>query len=322
MVDRTLVFATNGRHSLRGLTQVNPQEFSAVQDDNDDLTYVVDLTAYLDGATVTNVTRTANGPIVTNQSNTTTTITTRLKWFGYVDFLATLSSGDSQQFRINILPRENSVFGQNAEQPIQMPLAYTSTLDPTRDDDSADGHIPGTLWINTATLNEFICISNAAAAARWRHKPRIFQGVGATITGTTSETESVSIALPGGLFGASGRLEIVSTWLVNNDASGKTARIRFGVANDLTGTQFLSLSVASTLVFADERAIQNLTTGTQISSIAAADAGFGLRGNTLTSGTIDTTLATYLVFSGQLTDSADSIAVSTYKVTLTRPDIA
>ncbi len=110
MTDRTIVFATNGRHSLRGLTQVNPGEFQATQDDNDDLTYTADLTSYLEGATISSVTRTASGVTVSNTSNTTTKILQRLKGFGYVDIKATLSTGDIDQFRICINPRSSSVY--------------------------------------------------------------------------------------------------------------------------------------------------------------------------------------------------------------------
>jgi len=49
VADRTIVLATNKRHAVRGLTVVNPQEFSAYQEDDDDLTYIVDMSSYLDG---------------------------------------------------------------------------------------------------------------------------------------------------------------------------------------------------------------------------------------------------------------------------------
>lgn len=110
MADRTIVLATNKRHAVRGLTVVNPQEFSAYQEDNDDLTYIVDMSSYLDGATISSVTRTPTGVTVTNTSNTTTRITQRLKGFGYVDFKVTTSSGDIEEFRITIQPRAGSAF--------------------------------------------------------------------------------------------------------------------------------------------------------------------------------------------------------------------
>ena len=108
MADRTIVLAQNKRHAVRGLTVVNPQEFSAYQEDSDDLTYIVDMSSYLDGATISSVTRTATGVVVSNTSNTTTRITQRLKGFGYVVIKVTLSTGDIEEFRISIKPRGNS----------------------------------------------------------------------------------------------------------------------------------------------------------------------------------------------------------------------
>lgn len=108
MADRRLVLATNGRHSARGLSVITPQEFTAYQDDDDELTYVVDMSNYLDGATISTVTRTADGITVSNTSNTTTTITQRLKGFGDVRIKVTTSTGDIDEFRLVIEHRRNS----------------------------------------------------------------------------------------------------------------------------------------------------------------------------------------------------------------------
>lgn len=105
MADRTIVLATNGRHSARGLSAVSPQEFQAYQDEDDALTYTIDYTAYLDGATISSVTRATSGPTVTNTSNTTTRVIQRLEGYGYVDINATLSTGDTDRIRLTILPR-------------------------------------------------------------------------------------------------------------------------------------------------------------------------------------------------------------------------
>jgi len=110
VADRTIVLAQNKRHAVRGVTVVNPQEFSAYQEDDDDLTYIVDMSSYLDGATISSVTRTPTGVTVSNTSNTTTRLTQRLKGFGYVDINVTSSSGEVEQFRITIQPRGNSAF--------------------------------------------------------------------------------------------------------------------------------------------------------------------------------------------------------------------
>jgi hypothetical protein len=68
------------------------------------------MSSYLDGATISSVTRTPTGVTVTNTSNTTTRLTQRLKGFGHVDFKVTTSSGDIEEFRITIQPRAGSAF--------------------------------------------------------------------------------------------------------------------------------------------------------------------------------------------------------------------
>jgi len=108
VADRTVVLSQNGRHAVRGLSVNNPSEFSAYQDDDDDLTYVVDLSAYLDGDTITVVTRVPQGVFISNSSNTTTRLTQRLRGFGYVDFKVQTSAGDVEEFRVNILRRTGS----------------------------------------------------------------------------------------------------------------------------------------------------------------------------------------------------------------------
>lgn len=128
MADRTIVLATNGRHAVRGLTVVNPQEFSAFQEQDDNLTYVVDLSSYLDGATITSVTRQANGVVTSNESNTTTQLTQRLKGFGYVDISVTTSSGDVEEFRIVITSR----LGQSLTQVASVPESEIMTLTANR----------------------------------------------------------------------------------------------------------------------------------------------------------------------------------------------
>jgi hypothetical protein len=113
LADRTIVLASNGRHSVRGISAAGPQEFCAFQDDNDDLTYIIDMSNYLDGATISSVTRTASGLTITGASNTTTRITQRLKGAGYVTIKATLSSGDVDEMRVSINPRANSSWSDN-----------------------------------------------------------------------------------------------------------------------------------------------------------------------------------------------------------------
>lgn len=318
MADRTIVLAQNKRHAVRGLTVVNPQEFSAYQEDDDDLTYVVDMSSYLDGATISSVTRTPTGVTVSNTSNTTTRITQRLKGFGYVDFKVTSSSGDVEEFRLTIQPRASRVSTQIAQVPDAMPVVYERSVDPTNADDSTDGYLPGSLWLNTATLNEFRCISNALNAARWRHIPRILasSNVAVTAAADTAVNTLATYNMPANTMGQDGRLEIENIWTVNNNANTKTARVSFG------GTAYNSQALASNIQQVDRTFIRNRTTSSQYGRVSGAGAGgYGVTTGTLTTSTVDTTQAVAVLIQAQKATGSDTMTLEGYTITLTRPDI-
>lgn len=323
MADRTVVLATNGRHSVRGLTVVNPQEFAAFQEQDDELTYTFDLTSYLDGATISSVTRQASGPTVTSTSNTTTQIVQRLKGFGFVDIKVITSSGDTEEFRLRINSRSPTQIGQDAQVPIEMPVAFTSTSDPTANDDSLDGHLVGTLWINTATLNEFTCVTNTAAAARWRHRARALAHsfvASAAHTGTTSETAIATISLLAAVIGANGWLEITTMWACNNNANAKTPRVRFG---GIAGTSYELQAMASNVSQRDLTIIANRNSqGSQIGRVSGQGAGgYGVSTAAPQTGAIDTSIAQTIVLTAQLANAGDNMTLEGYSVTLKRPDI-
>src|SRR5262245_11912701 len=150
MPDRTIVFATNNRHALRGLSQINPATFRAFQDDDDDVGYTFDLEQVLDGATITSVVRAGSGVSYSNEANTPTRLTQRLRGFGHIDFKVTNSAGDSDEFRVIIERRSSSALTQNAALPATTSVARSSAFDPTANDDAADGIVVGTVWVNSA----------------------------------------------------------------------------------------------------------------------------------------------------------------------------
>lgn len=320
MADRTIVLAQNKRHAVRGLTVVNPQEFAAVQEQDDNLTYIIDMSSYLDGATISSVTRTATGVTVSNTSNTTTRLTQRLKGFGYVDFKVTTSSGDVEEFRLVIQQRASSSLQQIAQVPDPMPVAYTEARDPTNADDTIDGYVAGHVWINTVSQNVFDCISNAQGAAIWRHRPRVWQAGGLSYTGGTNEVVLATITIPAGTLGALGRVSIESQWGATNNANNKISRIRF---SGLSGTEFFTLTANSYASFAIEKVIQNITASSQVGNIAGngTAGGYGVVTGVTTTATVDTSAETQLVFTAQLATGSDTINLHSYKVTLTRPDI-
>ena len=105
MTDRTILIAENGRATSRGVRIDGPNRFVAYHRDADDLIYVLDYAAWLGSGTITSVSRGASGTVVAGTSNTTTTVTQRLKGRGYVDIAITTAAGMTRQDRIVIVPQ-------------------------------------------------------------------------------------------------------------------------------------------------------------------------------------------------------------------------
>lgn len=330
MPDRTIIFAQNGRHGVRGLSALNPSEFEAYHEDDDALTYIFDFASYLGSDTISSVTRTPSGPTISNEANTTTQMTQRIAGTGHVDFKATFAGGDKEEFRVFYRPRvsTSAEVTQAAEVPDPMAQTYTSTSDPTRDDDTGDGHWVGRFWLNTATGNLFFCKTNAAGAAIWSHLQRTWTSTGAstTLTGTTSETVLATLSLPGGIAGINGVFEIRNTWDVNNDASGKTGSLRLGVQGaGVGGTQLRANSLATTVGAMEGLAFKNNNSQSVQQSFntlsGSSASAWGGGGAAATTAAIDTANAFDIIWTGTLADSADNLTLKGWIVTLSRPDI-
>ncbi|MBI4723861.1 MAG: hypothetical protein HY765_02285 [Rhodomicrobium sp.] len=133
----------------------------------------------------------------------------------------------------------------------------------------------------------------------------------ASITGTSAETifTNGSILIPAGSMGANGSLRVTLAARVANNANAKTLRIRFG-PNDVTGTVFLGINLASTLTVRVQVEIRNI--GSQSSQEAFSylvNTGWGTTALDFTAGTIDTSIDRYLVISGALSNTADTITL-------------
>jgi hypothetical protein len=195
---------------------------------------------------------------------------------------------------------------------------WTAAVDPAVTDDLTKGVQVGDAWFNTATGNIFDAIAVTAGAAVWRHRPRHWQsGAAAAVTGTTAETALATITVPANALGANGALHIQTVRSFNNDASGKTSRVRY---SSISGTEYRLTADANTAGISDYLMISNANaTNAQVGGPPSTGAGLGV--GTHTTSAVDTTAATTLVITGQLTDGADNITLRHYKVTLTRPDI-
>ena len=199
------------------------------------------------------------------------------------------------------------------------PRNWTSASDPTNGWDAADGVRVGDYWYNTASGNVFVCVTNTVGAAVWRHITRVLgqSGTASSVTGTVAETALATITVPANAMGIHGQLHIHTHRTWTNDASGKTSRIRF---SSISGTAFRATADASTAGISDYIVISNAgATNSQVGGQSGTGAGLGV--GALTTASVDTTAATTVVISAQLTDTADTMTLSSYRVILTRPDI-
>jgi hypothetical protein len=193
-----------------------------------------------------------------------------------------------------------------------------STSDPANTNDANNGALVGQRWVNTATLNEFTCMSNGAGAAVWRHTPRVWQGNNLSVPADTTEDVLATVSLAAGVMGVNGALECYSLWSYTNSVNNKTMRARLG---GIGGTQVFAVLHTTTTMFADLRVVANQGAANVQAFYDRGSNSVGSTTGTNNSATIDTSALTTLVFTGQKASSGETLTLAHYKVTLTRPDI-
>jgi len=205
------------------------------------------------------------------------------------------------------------------------PRNWTNTTDPTNAFDAGDGVRVGDHWYNTTTGNVWVCVTNTVGAAVWRHIPRILgqSGLNVALTGTTSETKLASVLVPAGAMGANGVIRAESVWSNNSSGNNKTRFTRFGSGDNVSGTSFNGIAQTtniqhSSCVTISNSNSQSVQFGWFTTGLPGAPGNSGSAG---TAGAIDTSAASYVVFSGALANSADTMTLQAWFVTLTRPDI-
>lgn len=133
-------------------------------------------------------------------------------------------------------------------------------------------------------------------------------------TGSTSETLLASVAIPAGALGANGVLRVTSIWSHTNSASVKTPRIRLG---GISGTVVCGPALTTTGSLAIQRTIHNRNAhNSQVTLGAATSNTFATSTGALLTASIDTSAAQDLVFTGQLANAGETIALETYLVEL------
>ena len=138
-------------------------------------------------------------------------------------------------------------------------------------------------------------------------------GSGTSHTGSTAETTLGTVTLAANTMGENGLLRVTSFWTMTGTAGTKTPRVKFG-SNTISG----NASVAGTLSQSIISVVNNKTASTQTATGLGSPTGHGNSTNTSLSFSVDTTSDVTILFTGQLANSGDSIALDRYVIEVIR----
>lgn len=141
--------------------------------------------------------------------------------------------------------------------------------------------------------------------------PLAASAVAASHTGDLVETALASITVPGGLMGANGRLRIITTWTIPNNADNKAMRVRLG---GIGGTQFFAQTL--TAAAANKALTEIANRGAQNAQVGGPSNSIGLGSSTSANvvGALDTSQDQVLAITGALAVAADTITLESYSV--------
>lgn len=189
---------------------------------------------------------------------------------------------------------------------------------------NGSGQFVGQTWVDTVTGNVYVCYDATAGAAKWRHIPRVLgaSAVQVSHTGDTAEFTLATITVPANAMGANGILRVTAHWSWTNSVNTKNARCYF---NTTSGTNFMNLAPTTTTGSREQRQLANRNAAnSQVYGTPAggnATGGWSTGTGALLTSAVDTTQAVNIVFTGQLTNSGETIAIEDYLIELMRPDI-
>lgn len=158
-----------------------------------------------------------------------------------------------------------------------------------------------------------------ASAASKIPKVLFCSGVAASITGTTTETVLATYTLPANTLPANGVLRITTLWSSINNGNIKTAKIRFnGISGSVLFTGVMTsrgVGQMITYIYANNStSAQKWLGGTTFS-----DSAYGALNATMPTSSVNTTSNVDIVFTGQLTNSADTISIESIFIELIQP---
>jgi hypothetical protein len=157
--------------------------------------------------------------------------------------------------------------------------------------------------------------------------PRIIaaSGASASLTGTLTETVLATITIPANAMGANGQI-VVEAYLscTSGGAPGnRDVRVRFGGNAIGTSTEFFIFRGSNTTLTMQVHARisnGNATNAQKGPALQTTVSGYGASSNAKVTASYDTTSDQYILITGDLTDTGDTIVLESYNVMLIRPD--
>lgn len=133
-------------------------------------------------------------------------------------------------------------------------------------------------------------------------------GVAVSHTGDTNETTLATATLPAGAMGVNGQVIIEATYAFTGTNS-KTPRVKFG------GTVVAGLAVTTSLSGNFRTRIANRNAAnSQVWMPPGLSTHFGITSVTVSTSAIDTASAVTILFTGQLTNTGETISLQSYQI--------
>ena len=179
-------------------------------------------------------------------------------------------------------------------------------------------------WANkpsVAPLGQVICITDVGEngilcrgdGTKWikLHTVKYYNNTTpVSLTGTTAETTMLTIPVKGGLIGVNGVLAIQPLWNANNSANSKTLRIKLGA------TTCYSYGTANLLHQDAYINVRNIGSESSQKTTSGMSGGTGGTVNNYNSTSTDTSVDFNIVVTGQLANSADTMAIQAFLITV------
>ena len=175
-------------------------------------------------------------------------------------------------------------------------------------------------WANkpsVAPSGQIICVTDVGEnGSLWRGNGTVWKrlhqirfsdlSASVALTGTTSETTLLTVNIPAGLIGISGKVKMYPLYSMTNNANSKTLRVKLGGSTAFS-TAVASSSQSSALVI-----IRNIGSESVQKSSTIVVSGFGNNSAALATLAIDTSVATTITVTGQLANSADTMTLEDF----------